>query len=221
MSLVLESLVSPKVDLIVAAERLFGTFGVEGVSLRRVSEEAGNRNVAAAQYHFGTKDKLLEAILLYRRPTIEAHRRLLLREWNVTPEEASIEQIVRAIASSLFEQGNDDPSTARSFCRFLRSLMQFEFYREAWENALDAAPITARLLASLRAHLSYLPDDLAAMRVLALGKFVSATIADYDRDPVTSRIPETRFLDDVVTMATAGYAVPAPGAVLSERKPDR
>lgn len=203
-------LLSPKLDLILAAEKLFGTYGIEGVSLRRVSERAGNRNVFAAQYHFGSKDNLLEAILRYRRPLIDVHRRILLHEWGVTPETAALEQIVRVLATAMFEQDSHDPEQARSFCRFLRSLLQFEAYSAVWERSIDAAPLTAELLQALRAHLPHLDEALWVMRRLTLGKFMMASLADYDRDELTRHISPDRFLDDIVNVVVAGYRAPPP-----------
>ena len=40
--------------LLLAAERLFAARGVDGVSLRQVNVEAGQRNLSAAHYHFGS-----------------------------------------------------------------------------------------------------------------------------------------------------------------------
>ncbi len=56
--------VSPRADetrdlLIRTAIRLFAAKGVNGVSLRAVGEEAGQKNTAAVHYHFGDRDRLL------------------------------------------------------------------------------------------------------------------------------------------------------------------
>ncbi|WP_198347793.1 TetR family transcriptional regulator [Nocardia terrae] len=49
--------------LINAAERLIAQHGYAALSLRQVGVVAGQRNNSAAQYHFGTKDGRLEAIM--------------------------------------------------------------------------------------------------------------------------------------------------------------
>ena len=46
-----------------AAEQLFAQQGVDRVSLREIAIAAGQRNVSAATYHFGSKRELIEAIL--------------------------------------------------------------------------------------------------------------------------------------------------------------
>ena len=68
---------STKESLILAAERLFGNHGVDGVSLRQIVAEAGAANNSAVQYHFGSKDGLVQAILEYRIPQLMQRRRLL------------------------------------------------------------------------------------------------------------------------------------------------
>src|ERR687891_78479 len=49
--------------LIAAAESLFATHGIDGVSLREINRAAGARNASALQYHFGDRDGLLRAVL--------------------------------------------------------------------------------------------------------------------------------------------------------------
>lgn len=71
---------STKEQLVVTAERLFALHGIEAVSLRQICSEAGNANNSAVQYHFGDKDRLLQAIFEYRIPHLMARRNLLAAE---------------------------------------------------------------------------------------------------------------------------------------------
>jgi len=65
-------------DLLVStAERLFAEQGIDAVSLRTVMAEAGT-NVAAVNYHFGTKDSLVEAVVRARSEEIREARDALL-----------------------------------------------------------------------------------------------------------------------------------------------
>ncbi len=65
---------STQVRLLDAAERLIGDRGVDAVSLRSINGEAGS-NVAAAHYHFGSKEALVRAVL-DRRMSVLAEERL-------------------------------------------------------------------------------------------------------------------------------------------------
>lgn len=68
---------SAKQQLILTAERLFALHGVDGVPLRRIGAEAGMGNKSAVQYHFGSKDGLLQAILASRLDHLTRRRVLL------------------------------------------------------------------------------------------------------------------------------------------------
>ncbi|WP_305039646.1 helix-turn-helix domain-containing protein [Frankia sp. CiP3] len=66
--------------LIAAAERLFAERGLDAVSLREIAAAAGSHNTGAAQYHFGNKEQLLEAIFEHRATVLNARRSVLLAQ---------------------------------------------------------------------------------------------------------------------------------------------
>jgi AcrR family transcriptional regulator len=63
--------------IVLAAERLFALHGIDGVSLRQISAEAGSANNSAVHYHFGSKEGLIAAIFRHRLPQLISERRLL------------------------------------------------------------------------------------------------------------------------------------------------
>ena len=54
---------STKELLLREAERLFARHGLYRVTLREITDAAGQRNVSAVSYHFGSREGLLDAIL--------------------------------------------------------------------------------------------------------------------------------------------------------------
>lgn len=54
-----------QIKILEIAEKLFAENGFDGTSIRQISKEAGI-NIAMISYYFGSKEKLLEALLLYR-----------------------------------------------------------------------------------------------------------------------------------------------------------
>lgn len=60
--------------LLLTAERLFAEEGFDAVPVRRISQQAAQRNNSALQYHFGSKDSLIEAILDYRMTPLNERR---------------------------------------------------------------------------------------------------------------------------------------------------
>jgi AcrR family transcriptional regulator len=63
--------------IVLAAERLFAFHGIDGVSLRQISIEAGSSNNSAVHYYFGSKGGLISAIFRHRLPQLSSERRLL------------------------------------------------------------------------------------------------------------------------------------------------
>ena len=68
---------STKEKILDTAERLFGQQGFPCTSLRQITDEAGV-NLAAVNYHFGSKEDLYKAVLIRRlRPVNEERMKLL------------------------------------------------------------------------------------------------------------------------------------------------
>jgi AcrR family transcriptional regulator len=67
-----------KVRLIIAGEALLGTDGIDQVPLQEIAAAAGHANKYAVQYHFGSREKLIEAIFAVRLRSIERRQRELL-----------------------------------------------------------------------------------------------------------------------------------------------
>jgi AcrR family transcriptional regulator len=59
------------------AEALFATHGIQGTSIRHITDRAGV-NVAAVNYHFGSKDKLVGAVIDRRFQDLEDERSMAL-----------------------------------------------------------------------------------------------------------------------------------------------
>jgi len=68
---------STKQRILGAAEALFAQHGFAGASLRQVTT-AANVNLAAVNYHFGSKDNLIEAVFRRRLDALNARRRSAL-----------------------------------------------------------------------------------------------------------------------------------------------
>ncbi len=80
---------STKQRILEAAETLFARHGFAGASLRQVTS-AANVNLAAVNYHFGSKDKLIEEVFRRRLDELNSRRLKALQalEENATLEDA-------------------------------------------------------------------------------------------------------------------------------------
>src|SRR5579872_5159399 len=70
-------MIDTKEKLLNTAERLFGDQGFAATSLRQIIAEAGV-NLAAVHYHFGSKEDLLDAVVVRKLEPINAERLALL-----------------------------------------------------------------------------------------------------------------------------------------------
>ncbi|MCD0465556.1 TetR/AcrR family transcriptional regulator [Flavobacterium cupreum] len=72
-----------KIQILEVAEKLFSEKGFEGTSIRDISKMA-KINIAMVSYYFGSKERLLEALLLYKTSDLKLQIELLLHE-NLEP----------------------------------------------------------------------------------------------------------------------------------------
>jgi AcrR family transcriptional regulator len=107
---------STKEQIVLVAERLFAERGLDGVSLRQIGMAVGNGNHSVVQYHFGSKEALVEAIFEYRLPNLDERRRILLAHRRPTDLRGSVECYVLPI----LEQGEERGSNYLSFVAMLQ-----------------------------------------------------------------------------------------------------
>src|SRR5438105_1760859 len=90
--------------LLDTAEKLFGINGVESTSLRDITAEA-DANLAAINYHFHSKDSLIDAVIARRIEPVNAKRLEMLNAAGPNP---SVEQILRAFLAPVMEKQMED-----------------------------------------------------------------------------------------------------------------
>lgn len=93
-----------------AAERLFSTRGFHATSIRMITAEAG-ANLAAINYHFGSKNALIRAVYARRLEQLNALRLQMLDACEVRAgsEPLPVEDIVRAFIAPVLRLPPEDP----------------------------------------------------------------------------------------------------------------
>ncbi len=141
-----------------AAERLFMAHGYEGTSVRQITGEAGV-NLAAANYHFGSKEALMREVFRRRLDWLNEERMRIIneleREAAGNPLKPS--QIVDAFFGTLIRMADDESHGGVTFLRllgrtltepseFIRTFLAHEYsevvdrYKEALFKALPDVP---------------------------------------------------------------------------------
>ncbi|MFJ9243933.1 TetR/AcrR family transcriptional regulator [Streptomyces sp. NPDC101776] len=161
---------SVKQQIVLAAERLFAVHGLEGVSLRQISAEAGNGNNTAVQYHFGSKERLVQEIFEYRLPDLNERRRLLVARRRPDDLRAWVECHILPV----LEQGEQEGSHYLSFV----AMLQQHGRRDLFESLpAELAKPTTDFVERIGALLPHLPEPLLGHRiaqVLAFGVHAAA-----------------------------------------------
>ncbi|MET8213518.1 TetR/AcrR family transcriptional regulator [Streptomyces sp. NPDC005373] len=147
-----------KEHIILAAERLFAERGLDGTSLRQISAAAGNGNNTAVQYHFGSKERLIQAIFEYRLHDLNARRRALVAERRPSDIRAWLECHVIPV----LEQGEREGSHYLSFVANLHQHGRSDVLERLSPELL--AP-TQRFRERAGALLPHLPEPLRSHRI--------------------------------------------------------
>ena len=74
-----------KIQILEVAEKLFSEKGFEGTSIRDISKHA-KINIAMVSYYFGSKERLLESLIIYKTSDLKLQLENLLQE-NIEPLE--------------------------------------------------------------------------------------------------------------------------------------
>jgi AcrR family transcriptional regulator len=193
-----------QVRLLDAAERLIGDRGVDGVSLRAINADAGS-NVAAAHYHFGSKEGLVRAVLARRMSVLAEERYALLAPLEDDPS-PSLRQVAEVFALPLYELSRR--ADGMDYVRFLSALDRMG---GEWLHILDEAfaPQSERLRPVLERATPELDDARRDLRLGVAGATLLHLLASADR--YSRRLDADGYRDEVIGVITSILAgCPAP-----------
>jgi len=193
--------------IIEVAERLFAERGIGEVSLREIGAAAGQRNHGAAQYHFGSKEGLVLAIVEHRMRPLNERRVELLAELDRAGRGDDVRAVVEALLQPFVE------FVARSGTHWARFLAQ-----AASEPGLPSLVTLKRpemrglreVVVRLERALRDLPPVLRDDRLALAGTLLIHAVAQFEarlggRRRDASRLPvlAADLVDTLVAILTA------------------
>ena len=202
--------------LIATAEQLYAERGLDGVSLVEISREAGQRNRAAAQYHFTDKAGLVQAILDKHTPGIEAARHAMIDALEAgtgaPPLRAWVDALVRPLAAKL-----DDEDGGRAFLRVQAELMrQPDVTLEHRAKQNRGAQRLLRGMTRATTGAVPVPRVLLAARMLLVTGLLFHGMSDYlARDEAGDAPPRAVFVEALVDAIEALLAAPPSSSALA------
>lgn len=206
-----------KTRILRVSEKLFATQGIDAVSLRTISTAIGQKNKTAAQYHYGSKEELIKAILLDRMVTINQHRQCLLDDLlqSYTGSEADDSRL-RQLVEVLFEpfvQLLLDDNGGRYYVRFTAQL----FSQGKGMNMLaDPALVFEthnQLFKLIKKQLKDLPKQVLTQRLMLMAGLLAQAAAakDYELDAIEQKQRRRHikmFSNELVNFVVGGLSAP-------------
>jgi len=197
--------------IIVAAERLFGLNGIDGVSLRQVAAEAGSANNSAVHYHFGSKDGLITAIFRHRLPQLLKERQLLELRCPPGDLRARIEAYLLPVL--MLAESPDN-----FYVSFVEQLQRRDFGSTSTLSDLPIEGETSneRFRSELELHLTHLPDPLRRARIADAQLLGLHAAADRERAVSSggANTPFELFVDSLLDGITGFLSAPASAITL-------
>jgi AcrR family transcriptional regulator len=199
-----ETIGAGELGLILAAERLFAERGIDGVSLRQVNQAANQKNISAAHYHFGSREGLVEAVLMYRLPRLDTRRGELLRR---PGERRDLRFYLEAFIAPLAEELRPRPEGNY----YIRFMQQYERYVGNYEFARQISPAGVEIYDGLERLISYLPPEIRRLRILYLINMIHSVLATAEERLGTRRVTHGEIaLTASNLMDMVGAALTAP-----------
>lgn len=200
-----------KERLLDVAARLFAEQGFDAVSLRALTAEA-EVNLAAVNYHFGSKDALIGAVIARQLEPVNQKRLDLLA---ALPRPLQQEGIVAAFVDPVFDAVQAGGGADGHFCRLMARCMAQRDKRISETLVEQFREVVASFVAAMMEGRPELDEATAHLRLLFMGGTLGQTLFHFDLiekvSSGTCEAPEfDKLRDEMVTFLAAGNHAPKP-----------
>ncbi len=194
--------------MIEVTERLVAEQGLSALTLRAVQALADQRNKSAAQYHFGSRSGLIEAVVRARMAPVNERRGELLDRLERPDDPAALmDVLVRPLAEAT-------ATGASHWARFLLQCATDPTLAQVVATASEGQPYRD-CVRRLRDSLEELPEPLRARRVDHAVMLAITSLAATEFRSEARSLPVGSEIADLVAMCTAVATAPATTEVLT------
>jgi AcrR family transcriptional regulator len=197
--------------LILAAERLFAEQGIDAVPLRHVNQAANQKNMSAAHYHFGSRDGLVEAVLLYRLPELDRRRAALLERPADSKDIAfHLDAFIRPLIQELMPRNEGN--------HYIRFMQQYERWRGDYELVRRLTPASVEIYDQLERLIGYLPAEVRRLRIGYLINMVHSVLATAEERLGTAEVSHAEIeliAANLIDMSTSALTAPLSAATMN------
>lgn len=209
-----------RLELTLAAERVFAMKGLQGATLREIREQAGQKNESVIHYHFGSREAIVESVLQLRSIPLDARRREMLEQ--ARAESGGIplgaEQVARCCLMPLAEQLLVNAAGTGHYMRFL---VQLRVDREIWRRFQGRYGLGLEAcLAALRKSKPYTPREFIEQRFVSvmdvqLNGLAALEQIQCEKGAVFRHKDARVRIEDLITLSAAMIDAPLSPAALA------
>ena len=184
-----------KTRLLDHAEKMFAEDGVYAVTNRQITEAAGQKNESALNYHFGTRNELIIALLTRRGKELDDARSERLSQIGDNPTTRELVYLLVEVYANCLHTENG--------CHYLRIVDQLRGWMTDWE--FIASFEDDNVHEHLRYILEILQKETDAQRVLAMIMLMTAMTATRAQQvSVGRKLPNTHdeYVETLTDMLT-------------------
>ncbi len=190
-----------KTRILDAAEALFIECGYEAMSLRQITSRA-EVNLAAVNYHFGSKEALIHAMLARRLDRLNDERVKLLERFDAMPgARFTCEHVLGAMFIPALRLSRDPRVGGKAFLRLLgRAYTDPSSFIRDFLN-VHYADVAERFFGAFQRALPHLPRDELGWRLhFAIGA-LSGVLAGTDTDSLIAEFSQGKSMNDLQLIA--------------------
>jgi AcrR family transcriptional regulator len=204
-----------KERLLDVAERLFAEEGFESVSLRTITAQAG-ANLAAVNYHFGSKEALIGAVVGRQVEPINRLRLELLEK--ATDARSIVVAFLDPVMQEAGRSGLDD----NRFCKLMSRCTATQDGKISEMIMGHFHEVVAKFVSAISAACPGLSSEVVHLRLLFTAGTMAHSLFYHDKIGMVSegrcKVPDLDSLrDEMVTFLTAGLES---GAQIQSASPD-
>jgi AcrR family transcriptional regulator len=168
-----------KQALLDAAAVLMDERGVDNVTINDISQASGHRNRSAVQYHFGSRDAVIQAVISRNMDPVDAERNMLLDHLETIGAPLTTRSVLEVVVLPLARHLRTPEG--RRYFRIGAQLINHPRFMSDAREALTVNSSITRCAAYLLPGLDHLPAPIAAERTSQVTSFIIRACGDQSR----------------------------------------
>lgn len=177
-----------------AARILFARNGIEGVTVREILKEAGEKNGASLNYHFGTKEGLIKAIASDIFGLLDKVWGEALTELDARPHPPTVRDLVTVIveAAAVLDEGQENTSL-----RLIDRLTQERQHLLVTITAEHGYSSYRMIMKKMGALQQDVPETVMRHRAVFITRYLSTIMAMYEAAQTADEASKRRLVGPV------------------------